>query len=106
MLSALVENQEETYQIWDGVRRAKAALLCGRKTINARIVGVGEEIQIPLTRLRSPKDSIETRGVRGIDWGKVLRATRNGQIMAAIEIGPGKGVPLEEVSVEDEFNLY
>ena len=59
------ENQQ-VYEILDGVRRSKAALICGHEAITAQENGVGPEIQVPLDALRSPKDEIDATGVRGL----------------------------------------
>jgi hypothetical protein len=42
---------KEIYEIVEGMRRAKAALRCGRETITAQIDGYGEVIQVPLSSL-------------------------------------------------------
>ncbi len=94
------------YEILEGVRRTKAAYVCGRKYIAAQVNGVGPVIDIPIGNLRSPKDEIETIGVRGLAWGRILRATRAGQPLPPIEITPGeRGIPIAEVAVvEDELD--
>ena len=99
---------EPLYVIESGVRRAKAALLCGRQTIAARIDGSKGVIQVPLRSLLSPKTVIEDGGPRGASWGVVYRMTRRGQEMAPIEIVPGGfGTPLADVEVQaDELELF
>lgn len=46
---------EQLYEIQEGVRRSKAAWLCGHKTILAQVDGLGEIVSVPLRCLRSPK---------------------------------------------------
>lgn len=95
---------EQLYEIQDGVRRAKAAWLCGHKTIPAQIGGAGPILQIPLKNLRSPhKDFIAATGVRGLDWGKTYRATQRGEVPYPIRVLPGRtGPALEEVRIEED----
>lgn len=45
---------EQLYEIQDGVRRAKAAWLCGYETIPAQIGDEGPFVSLPLKVLRSP----------------------------------------------------
>ncbi len=52
----------QLYEIQDGVRRAKAAWLCGPESIPAQIDGENEIIQVPIFPLLSPKLLIEDRG--------------------------------------------
>ncbi|MBV9852639.1 MAG: hypothetical protein JO250_23510 [Armatimonadetes bacterium] len=93
----------QAYQILEGVRRAKAAWLFGRKTIAAKINGVGDVVQVPVERLLSTKDEIETHGVRGLDWGRVYRGTRDNVSLPPIEITPStQGIPIQDVVVEEE----
>jgi len=99
---------EQTYKIDEGVRRAKAAWLCGRETISAQIDGVGEIIQVPLSALRSPKAIIEDFGPRGADWGLVYRGTKRGDTLPPIVIVAGAGgIPISDVEVQaDELELF
>jgi hypothetical protein len=96
------------YEILDGVRRSKAALLCGRETIAAQENGVGPEIHVPLHALRSPKDEIDATGVRGLSWGKILRATQNDVSLPPVEVQKGtRGIPLADVViVGDDFDAF
>lgn len=98
----------QIFEILDGVRRSKAALLCGRETINAKENGVGPEVQVPLDVLRSPKDEIDASGVRGLFWGKILRATQNDVPLPPIEVVRGtRGIPLTDVViVGDDFDAF
>ena len=97
----------ETFEILDGVRRAKAAQLSGQETIEARIQGVGPVMIVRLEVLWSRKDQIETSGIRGMDWDRILRATQRGEILPPIEITPtGCGVPLFEIDVEEGLDAF
>lgn len=58
---------EQTYEIREGVRRFKAAWLCGHETIAATIGGIGDATQVPVKILLSPKPVIEDTGPRGGD---------------------------------------
>ena len=99
---------EQLYEIQDGVRRAKAAWLCGRETIEAQING-GPIFPVPFRCLRSPhKDEIDVSGLGGMRWERVLRGTRSGATLPPIEILPGaRGKTIEEVRVsQDELDLF
>ena len=104
---------KQTYRIDEGVRRAKAAWLCGHETIAARIDGLGEIIQVPIAALLSPKTRIEDNGPRGGSWGTIYRATQRGAVLPPIIINlviinPGtNGIPIADVEVEaDELELF
>ena|SRR5665213_2405029 len=100
---------EQFYEIQDGVRRAKAAWLCGYETIPAQIGDDAQIVELPLLRLRSPyKDFIDTSGPRGADWGLTYRAARRGEIPPPILVEPGdRGATIEEVKVEeDELDAF
>ena len=100
---------EQTYEIQDGVRRVKAAWLCGNETIPAQI---GDDLQVVtllLTSLRSPhKDFIDTSGPRGADWGLTYRAAQRGEIPPPILVELGeRGLMIEQVKVEeDELDAF
>lgn len=98
----------QIYEIRDGVRRAKAAQLCGREMVDAQIGGIGPVLQVPLETLRSPKDRIDPAGLGGMRWDAVYRATQAGKPLPPIEIMPGAfGVPIEKVSVpQDELEMF
>ena len=68
--------EEETYEIVDGVRRAKAAELLGRSHIHARIVDIDgntiAEADVPLDALHSPhKTPIDVSTQR--KWDRFLK---------------------------------
>lgn len=99
---------EQLYEIQEGVRRAKAAWLCGRETIEAQVSG-GPIFSVSLRSLRSPhKDEIDISGLGGMRWDRVLRGTRSGTALPPIEILPGaRGKTIEEVRVpQDELDLF
>ena len=99
---------EQSSRIDEGVRRAKAAWLCGQETIAAQINGLGEVIQVPLAALLSLKERIEDRGPRGGTWGVIYRMTQRGIALPPIVINPGTvGTPIAEVEVQaDELELF
>ena len=99
---------EQLYEIREGVRRAKAAWLCGRETILAEIDGRGGIVSIPVQSLRSPRTIIEDFGPRGADWGLVYRGTQRGDILPPIVVAAGaNGIPIADVEVQaDELELF
>ena len=99
---------EQLYEIQDGVRRAKAAWLCGHETIPAQIDGLGEVMQVPLAVLLSPKIRIENNGPRGGSWGVIYRMTQRHAELPSIAIIPGShGIAIAEVEVaDDELELF
>lgn len=99
---------EQLYEIQEGVRRAKAAWLCGHETIEAQMNG-GPVFSVPLRCLRSPhKDAIDISGLGGMRWDRVLRGTRSGATLPPIEVLPGaRGKTIEEVRVpQDELDMF
>ena len=99
---------EPLYEIVEGVRRAKAAWICGQETIRARLGGIGGILQVPLRNLRSPKTTIADEGPRGTDWGGIYRATQRGEELPPIVVVRGtEGTPIADVEVEaDELDLF
>ncbi len=97
-----------TYEIVEGVRRAKAALRCGRETITAQVDGEDEIVEVPISSLLSPKPLIEDNGPRGASWGVIYRMTQRGDPLPPIIIRPGEfGTPVTDVEVaEDELELF
>lgn len=99
---------EPLYEIQEGVRRAKAAWLCGREIIEAQVNG-GPVFFVLLRNLRSPhKEEIDVSGIGGMRWERVLRAMQAGLPLPPIEIIPGiRGKTIEEVRVsQDELDLF
>ncbi len=100
---------EKLYEIQDGVRRAKAAWLCGYETVPAQIGDDPQVLDLPLASLRSPyKDTINTIGPRGADWGITYRAAQRGEKPPPILVEPGsRGPSIEQVKVEeDELDAF
>jgi hypothetical protein len=98
---------EETYEIVDGIRRAKAAELLGRQHINARIIDEdGNTItqsEVPLDVLRSPhKTTIDVSTQRKWDrFIKTFNKTRAGLTPPDILITPGSNGPrLKDVTFD------
>jgi len=66
---------EQLYEIQEGVRRTKAAWLCGHETIAAQVNG-GAVFFVPPRCLRSPhKDEIDVSGLGGTR-GKAIEEVR------------------------------
>jgi hypothetical protein len=104
----MLMDEQQIYEIEDGVRRAKAAWLSGHEQIAARIRS-GLVFAVPIRNLRSPhKVSIDISGIGGLRWDRVLRATKAGIPLPPIDILPGtRGKSIEEVSVPDnELDLF
>jgi len=77
---------QQLYEIQEGVRRAKAAWLCGQETINAQI-NAGPVFSVPICNLRSQhKDEIDISDPGGYRWERVLRGTRLGAALPPIEV--------------------
>lgn len=99
---------EPLYEIQEGVRRAKAAWLCGQETLAAQING-GPVFAVPIRALRSPhKEEIDVAGLGGLRWDRVLRGTRAGADLPPIEVLPGvRGKTIEEVRVpQNEIDMF
>ena len=88
----------ETFEILDGVRRAKAALELGEEAVVAQIE-VAEKIvettRVPLNALRTPfKNMIEVDTPELLNrWLRILRGTRNGENLPPIRVRPGSSGP-------------
>jgi RHS repeat-associated protein len=99
-----VKGGAETFEILNGVRRAKAAHIAGQTTIEAEVHVGGRVISrssIPIDALRSPKASISTAGA-GLDrWQDTVRQTMSGSRAPAITVTPGsRGTPIPHVSID------
>ncbi len=95
-----------TYEIQAGVRRAFAALMAGRSTIRAKLFDVAgpfmAEIDVPLSQLLSPKDTVDlTASVAElIRFRLAQNAFYQGTPVPPIEIVAGtRGYPLSSVQV-------
>ena len=100
----VVEKAQQTYEIVDGVRRAKAAELLGNKTIPAQIVNseskIVEQGNIAVDSLRSPnKTSIDMSSQTAVDrYMRVQNGTKKGEKLPPITVTPGnKGIPVKDV---------
>jgi RHS repeat-associated protein len=97
-----------SYEILDGVRRAKAAELLGQKTIPAIIEGQENKIvNLPIETLKSPnKTNIDVSTNTNMDrWMNVFDQTREGSIPPPIRVQPGtNGVPIANVGFDTVGN--
>jgi len=102
---ALAAAGPETFEILDGVRRAKAAQLSGFDTIAAEIDVGGRTVattDVPLSALRSPKAVIDTVTQPSAlkRWLDTLRLTASGSKPPPIRITPGSsGTPIDLVGI-------
>ena len=80
----------ETYEILDGVRRAKAAAMAGQETIQAEVIGSGGKVvNVGVDALRSPKAVIDATGPGLGRWLSTLRQTLAGSQPPPILVQPG-----------------
>jgi hypothetical protein len=93
------------YEINDGVRRAKASVLAGRKTIPANIGDTFAVTEIPLERVRSgelkPVIDISTPDAEA-RWKGVLRGILGGNAIEPIHVienPSSRGVPVRDVPI-------
>ena len=102
-----MQDAETTYEIIEGVRRTKAALLFGKAAVSAivkNLDGVAEieRRDIPLAALRSPfKDAISL--ITNSDWNRwnsILAAIQSGEVLPPIEVRIGSaGVTIDDVEL-------
>jgi RHS repeat-associated protein len=94
----------DTYEILDGVRRAKAAEMLGHKTIPANIYDAAGNLvgktDIPIDSLRSPKDLIDiAKEVDALRWQDTFTKTKAGSPIPPITVQPGsRGIPIKDVT--------
>jgi hypothetical protein len=92
-----------SYEVLDGVRRAKAAAELGQETIAAEIQIGGKTVAsglVPVSSLLSPtKSAIDVSTSTGLQrWLSVLNGTRAGDALPSIIIQPGaRGIPIPGV---------
>lgn len=107
-------SETETYEIVDGVRRAKAASELGRPTIQARVNEndkPGLVVDVDIDSLYSPKDTIETGGDGFSRWRKVLRAVERGTFTDGEPVPPiavkhgSRGTLIRDVVIEGQDDL-
>ena len=92
----------QTYEINEGVRRAKAASLAGHTTIWAHVGTSMTEQKVDLESLLSPKVVIDVRTPRELArWLSVKDGmAREPDLFPPIHVVPGsKGVPIRQVTV-------
>ena len=92
----------DTYEIVDGVRRAKAADLAGHDTIWAVVDGDAHEQKVPVHTLLSPKRVIDITTPRELKrWRNVVEGMREEpDLLPPIVIRPGSnGIPIRDVPV-------
>jgi len=95
----------QTYMINEGVRRAKAADLAGRRTIWAHVGRSTQETKIPVDLLLSPKKIIDVRAPRELArWQSVKSGmVEEPDLLPPIHVLPGsKGIPIRQVTVVGE----
>jgi hypothetical protein len=96
----------DTFEIIDGVRRAKAADLAGQDTIRATVmqgdVATGE-VDVPISQLLSPKEAIDVSSspAQFGRWQSIMEGTQQGARLPNIQITPGtSGTPISGVGFE------
>lgn len=103
--AALTDDIARTFEVLDGVRRAKAAELAGRMTITAEVrVGgrIVETVEVPLSSLRSPFKSaidVSSRPQQMQRFQDIVRGTTAGDPLPPITVQPGSRGP----SISDIF---
>jgi hypothetical protein len=93
------------YEINDGVRRARAAVLAGKKTIPANVGDTFDVTEVPLNRIRSgelkPVIDISSPEAEA-RWGGVLRGIVGGNPIEPIHVTENPhstGVPIGDVPI-------
>lgn len=93
----------QTFEILDGVRRAKAAAELGQTTIEAQVEIGGKVVQtgrVPIDALRSPfKSALDVSTPPLMQrWLRVFQGTRSGDPLPPIVIQPGaSGTPIQQL---------
>jgi hypothetical protein len=96
----------DSYEILDGVRRAKAATELGQETISAVVQVGGKTVatgEVPVSSLLSPtKSVIDVSTPSAMQrWLSVLKGTQAGDALPPIVIQPGaRGVPIPGVGFQ------
>jgi RHS repeat-associated protein len=99
-LRGLTSGGEKTYEIIDGVRRAKAAAELGMKSISAEVQIAGKTVasgEVPISQLLSSTKSVidVSNPAQYGRWMSILNGLRNGEALPPIIIGPGaNGIPI------------
>ena len=90
----------------DGVRRAKAYQLSGRRKIAARLVDIetglmGGITMVWIRDLRSPKEFMFVSDEVGWErWRRIIDGIREGDMLPSIEIQPGEGMTINDVGLD------
>ncbi len=95
--------RKQTFEVLDGVKRAKATDVAGGKTIKAEIDVGGRTVgtrEIPVREVLSPRQEISTAGA-GLDrWIRAVKDVMSGNAKP-IRVTPGtKGTPIKDVKIE------
>lgn len=102
--SRIAKGLKGSYEILDGVRRAKAAELLGHKTIPATIAGHGNQIfDLPIDALKSPyKTKIDVSDQDKMDrWMKTFKKTKEGSVPPPIQVESGNnGISIEDITFD------
>ena len=94
-----------TYQIRDGVRRAKAAHLLGLETIWAEVGDSGIERKVLVSSLLSPKKQIDLRKPEQLErWLSIMNGmAEEPDLLPPIIVLPGwRGTPIADVVVVEQ----
>lgn len=102
------EQRDQSFEILDGVRRAKAAEIAAAQGVDsgfvsARLEDTGEIIDLHFSQLLAPEEkatiSLEGPGLER--WQKNLRLRMEGSPAPPIDVKPGSsGVPIPQVAIE------
>jgi hypothetical protein len=98
----------QTFEILDGVRRAKAADMIGNMTIPAEVLNSEGRIagrqDVPISNLLSPKPTIDVSTAKDMSrFMSTLDQTRVGSTPPPILVAPGvSGIPIRRVTL-DQF---
>jgi hypothetical protein len=98
---------DQEFEIVDGVRRSKAAVIAGQSMISAQVEDrsgtLGPVFQVSLDRLHSPhKDRIDVSTPGALQrWMTILKGVHGGSTFPPIIIRPGsRGPRIQDVNFE------
>ena len=97
---------EGIYEILDGVRRAKAALLAGKKTVPVNVVDesgrLAEVRDVSIAALRSPRDTIDASRPETLDrFMTIFNLTLAGWVPPPLHVQVGRrGTPVAAVRID------
>ncbi|MEM9527243.1 MAG: RHS repeat-associated core domain-containing protein, partial [Bacteroidota bacterium] len=90
MLLLRKKSGDAMFEIADGVRRAKAAQMLGRKSIRAENGTTGEYLDIRISRLLSPKSGIDVSNPLELQrFNRIINGFKNGDNIPPIYVHPG-----------------